>query len=239
MVQLAEASHARSHQAPRVDDDPHRLAAFNLINAADELSAPCRRSPANVTILVPLPIFAQAFKLAADAAHSGAAFFDGDLTASKQKNGVAFRVLQIRINSHALRYGSPNPSLRDAQDALITHITITQLYISPLHGTDSIPHSRFGSGCCFDRESRRLIPQLHGNRVDHCRQNSLVRGIDKGEVKIGWNRQRHRRAPRPSYPELRRIRQLRQITEPSQNHETIPSKQSVDKSQIDECRNNP
>src|SRR6266849_4989111 len=99
MVQLAEASHACPHQASRVDDDPHRLAAFNLINAGDQLSAPYRRGPANVTILVPWSIFAQAFKLAADPAHSGAAFFDDDLTTSKQKNGVAFRVLQIRINS--------------------------------------------------------------------------------------------------------------------------------------------
>src|ERR1700733_3302750 len=140
MVQLAEASYARSHQAPRVDDDPHGLAPFNLINAADQLSAPCRRGPANVTILVPLPIFAQAFKLAANPANSGAASFDGDLTASKQKNGVAFRVFQIGINSYGLRYGSSNPSLRDAEDASIAHITITQLHISSLPGADSIPH---------------------------------------------------------------------------------------------------
>src|SRR5258708_34526432 len=95
MVQLSEPPHACPHQASRVDDDPHRLAALNLINAGDQLSAPCRRGPANVTILVPLPEFAQTFKLAADPAHSRAAFFDGDLAASKQKIGVAFCVLQI------------------------------------------------------------------------------------------------------------------------------------------------
>src|SRR5665213_691901 len=103
MVQLAKASHAGSHQATRVNDDPHRLATFNLIYASDQLSAPRRRGPTNVTILVLLPVFAQAFKLAADPAHLGTAPFYGDLPASKEKNGVPFGVLQIRINPHGLR----------------------------------------------------------------------------------------------------------------------------------------
>src|SRR5260370_30994035 len=112
MVQLGEASHACPHQASGVDDDPHRLAALNLINAGDQLSAPCRRGPANVTILVPSPEFAQPFKLAPDPAHSSAGFVDRELAASKPKIVVAFAVLPITTNPNRLTYARSTPPLR-------------------------------------------------------------------------------------------------------------------------------
>src|SRR5208282_1180119 len=134
------------------------LAAFNLINTCDQLSSPRGCRPANIAILVPLLVFAQAFKLATDPPPPGVPFFHGSLPAPQQVNGVPFCLFQIGINSHRLSHGSANPSFRDVQDTLITHVAVAEVRVSSLYRADLVDRRRFASGSGFDRERWRLAP---------------------------------------------------------------------------------
>src|SRR5262245_41599076 len=58
-IEFAQAPDPRAHQPAGVNDQPDRLAAFDLEHARDQLASPCGGRPTHVAQFVSIAIFAQ------------------------------------------------------------------------------------------------------------------------------------------------------------------------------------
>ena len=70
VVELGEAADARAQKAAGIQDQPHGLAALNLMNLGDEFSAPGGSAPGDIAEFVAGAVLAQAFELPALAAQA-------------------------------------------------------------------------------------------------------------------------------------------------------------------------
>jgi hypothetical protein len=127
-----ESSDPRSHQSPTVKHDPNRLAAFGLVLAGDQASAPRGCGPADIAQIVAFAVFAQAFEVTAQAALPRQAKLQIDLPAAGQKHLLLLGGAQGGIHTNGLSQRGLGTAIRQSERRPVSHIKRPGFAVSAL-----------------------------------------------------------------------------------------------------------
>src|SRR5580704_12399800 len=121
-----------AQKAPRVEHDPHGLASFHLKYARDEFGAARRGRPADLAEFIACPVFAQAFKLAAQSTQALAPPLQGYLARADKIQRLLFGLFEIGEDAHARRGFRHGPALGQPHRGLVAQIKFSDGKVSAL-----------------------------------------------------------------------------------------------------------
>ena len=179
VIELGQRAETRPHQPPRVEDQPQRLTALELVRPRHQLAAPRRRCPADVAELVLRPMLAQALERPSRRPHRTRAPLDVGLPAAHEKERFARAFVEVWIYDDGLVQIGACPPLGQPPAPLVANVGRSDACRATLAGLDGIFRIAVRVRRNGDDHLRRVTAQLIRQCIDNASANEARGAIDQ------------------------------------------------------------
>ena len=195
LVEHGLPANAGAQKPAGIDEQPHGLTAFGLVDLGDELAPARRRAPADITALVTGTIVAQIVELPPGADASGAPLFDRNLAAANQIQRFVAALLEVRKDSRGLLEWRDPRSLDETPPAAPLQNDPAHEGIASLARCHGILDPSDATGRNGHRQFGRVRPERSAHVVREAEIDGDVAAVAHGDEHRGRSAKRQRPTP--------------------------------------------